>query len=85
MLKSLKGLSTSISVSRKLHSQVVSSNQVRNSVTISSEKKLISSVPWDDAGNFIRFSATFVADTVEEEERIAKIIDERLSSETFIF
>ncbi|XOB65976.1 LL-diaminopimelate aminotransferase [Deferribacteres bacterium DY0037] len=48
-------------------------------------EKLISSVPWDDAGNFLRFSATFVADTVEEEERIAKIIDERLSTEKFIF
>jgi LL-diaminopimelate aminotransferase len=48
-------------------------------------EKLISSVPWDDAGNFLRFSATFVADSVAEEERIAKIIDERLSSETFLF
>ena len=48
-------------------------------------EKLISSVPWDDAGNFLRFSATFVADTVAEEERIAQVIDERLSSETFIF
>lgn len=48
-------------------------------------EKLISSVPWDDAGNFLRFSVTFVADTVEEEERIAKVIDERLSSEKFIF
>jgi LL-diaminopimelate aminotransferase len=48
-------------------------------------EKLISSVPWDDAGNFLRFSATFTADTVEEEERIAKVIDERLSDEKFIF
>lgn len=48
-------------------------------------EKLISSVPWDDAGNFLRFSATFVADTEAEEERIAKVIDERLSSEQFIF
>jgi len=48
-------------------------------------EKLISSVPWDDAGNFIRFSATFTADTAEEEERIAKVIDERLSAESFLF
>lgn len=48
-------------------------------------EKLISSVPWDDAGNFLRFTVTFVADTLAEEERIVRIIDERLSSEKFIF
>nr|WP_243640888.1 LL-diaminopimelate aminotransferase [Seleniivibrio woodruffii] len=48
-------------------------------------EKLISSVPWDDAGNFLRFSVTFDAPTVEAEERIAKIIDERLSTEKYIF
>lgn len=48
-------------------------------------EKLISSVPWDDAGNFLRFSVTFDAPTVEAEERIAKVIDERLATEKYIF
>jgi LL-diaminopimelate aminotransferase len=29
---------------------------------------LISSVPWDDAGQYVRFSVTFAADTIEEEK-----------------
>lgn len=48
-------------------------------------EKLISSVPWDDAGNFLRFSATFTADTVEEEQKIIGEIDKRLSDEEFVF
>lgn len=48
-------------------------------------EKLISSVPWDDAGHFLRFSVTFDAPTVEAEERIAKVIDERLATDTYIF
>lgn len=48
-------------------------------------EKLISSVPWDDAGNFIRFSATFTAPTVEQEEKIYAEIDKRLSDEEFVF
>ena len=34
------------------------------------KEKLISSVPWDDAGHFVRFSATFVARGGEEEEKL---------------
>ncbi|TYB32996.1 MAG: LL-diaminopimelate aminotransferase [Flexistipes sinusarabici] len=48
-------------------------------------EKYISSVPWDDAGNFLRFSATFEAETLEEEERIMGEIKKRLSEEDFIF
>jgi len=48
-------------------------------------EKLISSVPWDDAGNFIRFSATFSAPTVEEEEKIYAEIGKRLSEDEFVF
>ncbi|MCK5843463.1 MAG: hypothetical protein KAG97_02070, partial [Victivallales bacterium] len=33
------------------------------------KEKRISSVPWDDAGAFIRFSATFVAHGGKEEEK----------------
>ena len=36
-------------------------------------ESLISTVPWDDAGKFIRFSVTFEADTLQKE---AEVIDE---------
>lgn len=48
-------------------------------------EKYISSVPWDDAGNFLRFSVTFEADTIEEENRIIDEIQKRLAQENFIF
>lgn len=48
-------------------------------------EKYISSVPWDDAGNFLRFSVTFEADTIEEENRIIDEIQKRLAKENFIF
>lgn len=38
------------------------------------KEKLISSVPWDDAGNYVRFSATFVARGGAEEEKL--VLDE---------
>ncbi len=34
------------------------------------KKALISTVPWDDAGQYIRFSVTFTADSFEEEKKI---------------
>lgn len=48
--------------------------------------KLISSVPWDDAGPYVRFSATFVARGGEAEEK--RVLDEfsrRLSGAEFEF
>lgn len=48
-------------------------------------EKLISTVPWDDVGHFVRFSATFAAPSVEAEERILEQIKERLSDVTFEF
>ncbi|GAB1535921.1 LL-diaminopimelate aminotransferase [Geovibrio sp. ADMFC3] len=48
-------------------------------------EKYISSVPWDDAGNFLRFTVTFIADTPEEEERIINEIDRRLGEDKFVF
>ncbi|MBI4976852.1 MAG: LL-diaminopimelate aminotransferase [Spirochaetes bacterium] len=48
-------------------------------------EKLISSVPWDDVGHFIRFTVTFVADGEAEEDRILGEIEKRLSSEKYIF
>lgn len=46
---------------------------------------LISSVPWDDAGHYVRFSVTFQAIGVQEEKRIIDEIKTRLSASKFIF
>ncbi len=49
-------------------------------------EKLISSVPWDDAGHYVRFSATFVARGGEKEEK--EVLNEfanRLSDVKFIW
>lgn len=48
-------------------------------------QELISTVPWDDCGNFVRFSVTFNAPTEEEEQAILKEIDRRLSQYRFQF
>lgn len=48
--------------------------------------KLISSVPWDDVGNYARFSATFVArNGAKDEERVLQEIEKRLGTSEFIF
>lgn len=46
---------------------------------------LISTVPWDDVGAYVRFSATFAAKGAEEEQRIMDEIKKRLSNDKFIF
>ncbi len=48
-------------------------------------EKLISTVPWDDVGNFIRFSATFETSENQNEDEILKEIRNRLSSLDFEF
>lgn len=48
-------------------------------------KHLISTVPWDDAGHFVRFSVTFVAHSIHEEDQILQEIHSRLSSCQFYF
>lgn len=47
--------------------------------------KLISTVPWDDAGPFVRFSVTFIAKGEEEERRVISEIQRRLSDVEFEF
>ncbi len=42
------------------------------------ERAHISTVPWDDAGAFLRFSATFAAGSEGDERRVAKELKERL-------
>ena len=48
-------------------------------------EKLISTVPWDDAGPFVRFSVTFDAPTLEAEKKVVEEIKARLSEIKFEF
>jgi len=41
-------------------------------------EKLISTVPWDDAGNYLRFSVTFVAQNRRDEKRVLTELARRL-------
>ena len=46
---------------------------------------LISTVPWDDAGAYVRFSVTFTAKGRADEERVVGEIDRRLGAARFEF
>jgi LL-diaminopimelate aminotransferase len=48
-------------------------------------EKLISTVPWDDAGAYLRFSVTFVAKDRADEERIIAELGRRLGNASFEF
>jgi LL-diaminopimelate aminotransferase len=48
-------------------------------------EKLISTVPWDDAGAFLRFSITFSAKNQDDEKRVIAEIEKRLSDAKFEF
>jgi LL-diaminopimelate aminotransferase len=48
-------------------------------------EKLLSTVPWDDAGAYLRFSVTFVAKDQNDERRILDEIQRRLSDVEFVF
>ncbi|MBP5673192.1 MAG: LL-diaminopimelate aminotransferase [Victivallales bacterium] len=48
-------------------------------------EKLISTVPWDDVGHFVRFGATFVAPGLAEEKRVLDEVKRRLSDSVFEF
>jgi LL-diaminopimelate aminotransferase len=58
------------------------SGKVFNSATEFSEflihESLISTVPWDDAGKFIRFSVTFEADSLQKETEVINDMKERM-------
>lgn len=49
------------------------------------KEMMISTVPWDNVGNYVRFSATFAAKDSSEETRIMQEIKNRLSSVKFVF
>ncbi|HXG48115.1 MAG TPA: LL-diaminopimelate aminotransferase [Methylomirabilota bacterium] len=48
-------------------------------------EKLISTVPWDDAGAYLRFSVTFVARDEADEQRVLAEIGRRLGDVKFEF
>ncbi len=48
-------------------------------------EKLISTVPWDDAGSYIRFSATFEAKGKADEQRVFEEFKKRMSGLQFEF
>jgi LL-diaminopimelate aminotransferase len=48
-------------------------------------EKLISTVPWDDAGAYVRFSVTFIAKDEADERRVLGEIDKRLAGSGFEF
>ncbi len=48
-------------------------------------EKMISTVPWDDAGACLRFSVTFVAKDLAEEKRIVAEVGRRLAEAKFEF
>lgn len=49
------------------------------------KEKCISTVPWDDAGAYVRFSVTFLAYDEFEENKVIEEIEKRLSGIEFIF
>ncbi|MGK7346211.1 MAG: LL-diaminopimelate aminotransferase [Candidatus Nitrospinota bacterium M3_3B_026] len=49
------------------------------------KEKLISTVPWDDAGRYIRFSVTFSAAGEEDERRVMDEIAARLTGLKLVF
>jgi len=48
-------------------------------------EKLVSTVPWDDAGSYLRFSVTFIAQNADDESRVLTEIRNRLSGVRFEF
>lgn len=46
---------------------------------------LISTVPWDDAGSYLRFSVTFEAKNLEEEKKIIEELKNRLKKLQLVF
>jgi LL-diaminopimelate aminotransferase len=48
-------------------------------------EKLVSTVPWDDAGAYVRLSVTFLAKDEADERRVLGEIDKRLGGSKFEF
>lgn len=66
----------------------VSGEQFPNAAAFSEwliREKLIATVPWDEAGAYVRFSVTFEAADEEAEQRVIAEIRRRLASTQFVF
>lgn len=48
-------------------------------------QSLISSVPWDDAGKYVRISVTFEADTIEKEIEVVQEMKNRIGKLQLLF
>lgn len=68
--------------------------RVRGGVTFASaadfsdyliREHLISTVPWDEVGPYVRFSVTYEAATLQDEERVMQAVRDRLERVTFEF
>ena len=49
------------------------------------KESLISTVPWDDAGKYVRFSVTFEAESVSDEKRVINEMKQRLKLLNLVF
>lgn len=49
------------------------------------QEHLISTIPWDEAGPYVRFSVTFQADDWQAEKRVIQEVKHRLSHCKFVF
>ncbi|HEX3019189.1 MAG TPA: LL-diaminopimelate aminotransferase [Chitinispirillaceae bacterium] len=49
------------------------------------ENALISTVPWDDAGKYLRFSVTFEADSIEAERQVIEEMKRRMKELKLVF
>jgi LL-diaminopimelate aminotransferase len=49
------------------------------------KESLISTVPWDDAGKYIRFSVTFEADSIDEEKKVINEMRQRMKVLKLVF
>lgn len=48
-------------------------------------QRLICTVPWDEAGPYLRFSVTYQAPTETDEDALMKVFKERLADDEFVF
>jgi LL-diaminopimelate aminotransferase len=48
-------------------------------------ERSICTVPWDNAGQYLRFSVTYTAESEADEDKLMSLLKERLASDKFIF
>ncbi|MEG1310583.1 MAG: LL-diaminopimelate aminotransferase [Romboutsia sp.] len=68
-----------VPIPKKVKNSITFKNAEDTSLYILSNA-LISTVPWDDCGGFLRFSATYDADTIDDEIEIMNELKKRLFS-----